>query len=172
MDHEPFNGLDSISILSPLQHGGHYPLDAQSLVTSYNDLKNILTERITNIYDGMIISLADDLSDSKGNYSRVSNSDWTYKGLYWVTNTKSSSSDENDGATKFVTYKLATVAETSQTSDDIYEILENAFGKNAKIWCVDTESPGNSNGTTIASINEITANQANNSALYSIEPVV
>lgn len=102
-------------LFSQMERTGRFPIDPDTVVTSYTDLQNILKEN-DKVYPGMIIALSDDVSEPNG--IKVPDADREHMGLYWVTN-------DTSGSENFVSYKLATVVDADSRSMLSYEKLWN-----------------------------------------------
>lgn len=103
---ENFKKINKNNFLYQFYRSDRFPMDPDSVVTSYTDLKNMLTD-VNRLYPGQIVALADDIQSSDG--IKVAADDRQHIGLYWVTN--STEKDTTDYTT-LTTYKLATQYET------------------------------------------------------------
>lgn len=111
-----FKNTAKNGLLYEMQRSGRWPIDPESVVTSYQDLKDILTERL-NIYPGQTIALADDVTDSG---ITLSPTDRKEEGIYWITN-------QTAGETDLVAYRLATTKEVQEGSSTSYNTLWNTI---------------------------------------------
>lgn len=115
---ENFKKINKNNFLYQFYRSDRFPMDPDSVVTSYNDLKNMLTD-VNRLYPGQIVALADDIQSSDG--IKVASDDRQHMGLYWVTNsTEKNPTDYNT----LTTYKLATQYETDVKISKVTEDVE------------------------------------------------
>lgn len=146
-----FQERKKVSQLYMFDREGRFPYDPTSIVTSYNDLQNIINDS-TKIYPGQTIALADDITL---NGITVAPSDRQHQGLYWVTN------GDNKGQAKFTTYKLATTYDNNISYDRIWNTVKIAYTKTFEPWA-----------SYITTFNNIVVKYATNTINNTINPAL
>lgn len=115
---ENFKKINKNNFLYQFYRSDRFPMDPDSVVTSYTDLKNMLTD-VNRLYPGQIVALADDIQSSDG--IKVAADDRQHMGLYWVTNSTAKNPTDYSALT---TYKLATQYETDTKINKVTEDVE------------------------------------------------